>query len=918
MPNNLYRALRRLTFLFFLTAAVSLAQGQIEQGPRPVPGGNSNSGGGLGIGINIDIGTIFNAIKNLKKNDEQPKDKPPILQKKAVTVSSGASGNYTIDWVVQYANNTGATLPNATIVDGPIAIIIPGSLQQPPGWTGTTNSTPPPDNFAKWTGANVAPHGVMTATLVASSGPPTAPLAGSGDGYQPIPYTRTAVPAGRRFYFMAHHEDENSAVFNCINADGTKCATTGTWPRKLPSGNGGSSGTVANNAEYVIDSGKMYYASQGSGGRGIGCFNLETDLECGFTKFANQGPLINGPWRVGNELYVAASDGALYCATVGAMGKCLGTDFLIPASLIKINSDISNVYGTGYLAGKVIGSRLYITNKSALNGNTKYTNCFDTVAKDACWNTTVPTRGTAPFNYPGEVHAGNNGNYNVSNFTYFDTAGVPVALCTMASNPAKQTCVDISIDPKTGKSSGLERIGLPIVFPGLGMGAGLETNIGNKTYFVRSAYQTNTISGIDDAWCWDWTTQKGCTSAGGKIAIAPVIAGSSTGTYGSNQDDQGCVWSYGHARILWGFNPANINAQTGLAEPCGSASGGKSVSVFQPLQYCSGPKPFRWLNVEVKGATLSNYTKFIVKVLDSSTNAVLLSKDLMPSGPMKVDISSLDAQTISKPLKIEIEYTPKPGATDKPYLEVRYDAPPAEFCFKSKHTCSQKSISNLVETPDPSKPQNMVAVTVNVPAPQNCVVIDLPVCGQPGQPPCPTCGTPTTPACPACGLAGQPPCPVCGTANTPACNSCGMPGQPPCVCIPGTPGCFPLPPPVCSPGSAGWPACLTCANPPCAGTPKVVVDAVCLNPPCAEKPKQSVSEEFKETKTGCVRKIKPAQETSDAPKPKPVVKPKPKPVAGDAAVASNRAAQSAGVTPTPKPKPRPVVKAKPKSGDDCE
>ena len=125
MLNNFYRALRRVTFLFAMTSAASLAQGQIEQGPRPVPGGNSNSGGGLGIGINIDIGTIFNAIKNLKKNDEQPKDKPPVLQKKAVTVSSGSSGNYTIDWVVQYANNTGATLPSATVIDGPIAVITP-------------------------------------------------------------------------------------------------------------------------------------------------------------------------------------------------------------------------------------------------------------------------------------------------------------------------------------------------------------------------------------------------------------------------------------------------------------------------------------------------------------------------------------------------------------------------------------------------------------------------------------------------------------------------------------------------------------------------------------------------------------------------------------------------------------------------
>ena len=909
MLNNFYRALRRVAFLFVVTAAASLAQGQIEQGPRPVPGGNSNGGGGLGIGINIDIGTIFNAIKNLKKNDEQPKDKPPVLQKKAVTVSSGSSGNYTIDWVVQYANNTGVTLPSATVIDGPIATIIPGSLQQPPGWTGTTNANPPVDNFAKWTGANVAPHGLMTATFAAAS-TGALNITGAGDGFQPIPYKHSG---GRRIYLMNHHLAPGSALFDCIEATtGAHCL--GGWPRPLPFGDNTAktSGSTGNNAEYVIDGSKFYYPAQNLSEWGIGCFDLELASQCGFTQLGasnTKQTQLQGPWRVGNELYFASYDGQVYCAQLTAgLPACISGDYKIPLSTLQLHvpgttgkpaSMVLDWYN-GTISAKVIGSRIYFSTltqwyQENIGSMPKAINCFKADTKTACWSTNVPTKGNG-----SSTHLNPYG-VNITNFVHYNTSGIAQGICTKYGGLGVQKCTDmVSGAPIT----------LPAIFPADDVRLSSDVHVWPYSYFT----ETRGPNGAPGrAWCWNWATNKYCLGNNASFSETP-------GTpydYGNNVDDRGCIWTNGHNNRLWNFDPGNIDPVTKKALPCGG-DGGKSVSVFQPLQYCSGPKPFHWLNVEVKGALITNYSKFIVKVLDSTTNAVLLTKDLMPSGLMKVDITSLDAQTLSKPLKIEIEYTPKPGVTDKPYLEVRYDAPPAEFCFKSKHTCQQKNISNVVETPDPSNPQQTISVKVDVPAPQNCKIIDPPppVCGQPGQPPCQTCGTPTTPACPACGLAGQPPCPVCGTANTPACNSCGLAGQPPCVCIPGTPGCFPPPPPVCSPGSAGWPACLTCANPPCVGGPKVVVDVMCMNPPCAEKPKQSVSEEFKETKTGCVRKVKPAAEASAAPKPKSVAKPKPKPVAGDATVASNSAAQATGAMP--KPKPRPVVKAKPKATDDCE
>ena len=884
---------KQLLAMLRITAAASalalvfgpaLAQGPIQGVPgtprvdQPSQGG----GGGVGIGINIDLGSVFNAIRNATRKDAQDKDdqtKPPVLQKKAVTVSSGASGSYTIDWVVQYANNTGATLPNALIKDGPIATIIPGSLQPPPaGWTATTNANVPIDNFALWTGINITPHGVMTATF-----PPPAAAStwlgdpSSGDGYHPIPYTKISAPSGPRIYIMNHHK--NPGRLKCVDlTTQASCAGWGTLAsgKPLPAGDGSanSSSTKTNTSEYVIDNGKFYYASQGPAGFGIGCFNLETETECGFIKFGPRPPglHINGPWRIGNEFYVAATNGAVYCADLSAgVAKCVGNSFEIPTSTIKTNVQSQSAddwsYG-GSLAGKVVGTKLYIT---AMKSGKKYTNCFDSVTKSACWSYTAPTRGTSPYIFVTSDQ------HNGSNYLHYDTSGNAVAICTMSFAPTGQFCVDTA--------TGLQKFGLPAVLPGLGLGAGLETHVAGKTYFVNGGPMQNDLRS-DAAWCWNWISNSACTS-GPLGQIAPSRVGNYN--YGSNVDDQGCVWVLGHTNVLWSFDPNNIDTQTGLAKPCGPSSG-KFNKVFQPLQYCSGPKPFRWTSVEVKGAPLANYDKFIVKVLDSSNNTVLFTKDLKAANQLLTSITGIDAQTLSKPLKIEVEYTPKPGmgASDKPYLEVRYNAPPIEFCFKSKHTCEQSKITNTVETPDPVKQGSYITVKVDVDKPQNCTVNPPP----PPPPPPPSCGTATTPAC--CGQPGQPACPS---------PICGQPGQPRCpdlVCIPGTPGC-----PVINFGCRiGDPLCNPRPPPP---------SAVCLTGDCAPKAGQSTGQEFKEAKVACVRKVKPVDKPADDAPKKIAPKPKPQTVAAPAPVVSGDAA----VKPKPKPRPKPA-QAKPATlDDDC-
>ncbi len=879
-----------------LAANMATAQGPVQGVPgTPRVDTPRQGGGGSGVGINIDLGAVFNLIKNATKKDDQPKDdqtKPPVLQKTAVTVSSGTSGNYTIDWVVQYANNTGATLPNVQVKDGPIATIINPSLNPglapKQGWTGTTNANAPVDNFALFSGTNIAPHGVMTATI-ASSGSGTFNVSGSGDGFQPIPFKHTS---GARIYIMNHHTLPGMTSFNCIDAV-TGAACPGGWPRQLPFGDGSSktSGATGVNAEYVIDGNKFYYTAQNLSEWGIGCFDLELASQCGFTKLGGSNvtalqTLLQGPWRVGNELYAASYDGQVYCAVLAAgLPACVASNYKIPLGTIKLNVPVSTGkpastvldWNNGTLSGKVIGARLYLSSVATWyfdnTGNvSKYINCFDTTTKTACWSSNAPTKGSGTSN-----HINPYGPSIYSNFVHYNNSGAAQAICTKQAGLGGQDCTAIATGAATT---------LPAIFPNHDLRLSLDVHVWPHSYFTETRGPNGTPG---RAWCWNWATSDYCFGNSASIA---ELSGAAPWDYGNNVDDQGCIWTNGHNNRIWNYDPSNVDPATKKARPCGGA-GGKAVTIFQPLQYCSGPKPFKWTGIEVKGATASNYTKFIVKVIDATTNAVLLTKDQLPNAPWKTDITGIDAQTINKQLKIEIEYTPKPGVTEKPYLEVRYNAPPIEFCFKSKHTCEQNKITNIVETPDLVKQGSFISVKVDVDKPQNCPISPPPICGQPGQPPCPVCGTATTPACPVeCGQPGQPLCPG---------PICGQPGQPKCpdpTCIIGTPGC-PVTGSRCLPGD---PLCPVRPPPP---------RTTCLTGDCPDKPTQSVAEEYKPPKVACVRKEKPAEEPKKAAAPKP--RPKPVTVTAPAAPVDPNAA------PKPKPKPRPKPAAKPSAAnDDCD
>ncbi|NOS98862.1 MAG: hypothetical protein HOP25_10380 [Methylotenera sp.] len=772
-------------------------------------------------------GGVLSANKKVTTNT--PKSNAlPVLQKHATSVSNASGGNYTVDWVVQYANTSGQTITNATVKDGAISTIIPGSLQQPAGWTGVTSSG---NTIATWTGASVPPFGVMAAPIV-TSGFSGMPAVSGKDGYIPIPYNHST---GQRIYMFNHgpgvNETGTLVNFQCAKASGGACVG---WPKNAPAGD--SSGENFNSfsnlyEEYAIVGSRLYYAVNKASNFtfGIACFDLETETECGYTPLGKikatalagntsvkdvssttlvtanltRDAILLGPWLVNNELYFGDFNGNVYCAKAGlTLSTCMGGTYYLPTSTIQLTTpvyDKTYKYGSTsyahnqYIMGRVVGNKLYfatstrvkhpVTNLPADEG-WAYINCLNATTKTACWAGGLPTKGDGVHNYK----LGRNGgalsltNNPANNFIYYDAGGNAKALCqyTEASTNSAATTNTINskqcFDLTTGASfaSG-GAMAFTLAPPRLGYGT--EVHIGTRTYIPDYAN--------DNVHCWDWATSTACDSSSKKYFAKST---SSAENYALNVDTNGCVWAYGNLGVLWNFDPNNLD-KDGVAKPCGGS--GNFTQTFQPLTYCSGAKPFHWLSVAVTGAPITNYTAFTINVLHPTSNAVLLTQNLMPAGPMLVDISSLDAQTLSQPLKIEVVYTPKPNVHDKPILEVHYDGPPMEFCFKSEHKCDQGPITNKVSTEFPDNQSarasfggqsnakaKLYTAQANAPTAPGCPS----TCGTAGQPLCPlcdclgnpvpVCGTPGQPPCPKCGQVGQPPCPACGQAGQPLCPDC--------------------------------------------------------------------------------------------------------------------------------------------------
>ncbi|MFN3263344.1 MAG: hypothetical protein ACK42C_00405 [Aquificaceae bacterium] len=659
-------------------------------------------------------------IKKLTEKGELPTY--PVLDKKPLNISQ--SGNtYTVDWVIYYANNTNSTQNGITITEGPLNTIVPGSLQQPSGWSGSLNST---NTVATWTGNAPPVNGYMSANVntgMASSFNVT----GGGDGYRAFPYRHMASGGKLRIYFINHHEPmfnntSTGQIFKCVDTlTGNYCSG---FPKNLPKGDGSgkfSSSGMYDEEYYIDSSGRLYYAVTANDKEfGLGCYNLETDTECGFYKLGvnptKTWSYVKGPWKVGNELYMVGGDRKLYCLdATNPANFCMGlsgyyTGFSFPAgAFLDPNTAGTTMspnmsFGPGVF-GEVVGSRIYFITDSHANAipKTLRSFCFDTVTKSPCagWTVSSQTHGT-PMTYPRVW----------SSFIYYNNAMNPVHICARL-NGLSQYCFSLS--------SGLPS-SPPVVFSGLSLntGFGSEITMGSRSYFPDFMYQAMS-SNPGRVLCWDWSTGAPCAPTWEYKSWTHPTKGNPR-DYTVNVDDKGCIWVVGdNAPAMWYFDPAKPPDRNGHAGKCESREG-KFEQTFQPWQYCSGPKPFLWLRVDVANASLSDFSKLEIRIKDSSNNTIFVY-DCLTNSSLSANLSGISAQTSGQPLNVEVFYALSSGVNLQSFeIRAYYHASPLEFCLKSRHDCLQDAIKNPVNVSG-QQVSLQPKVEVELTKPEECPVL---------------------------------------------------------------------------------------------------------------------------------------------------------------------------------------------------
>ena len=117
------------------------------------------------------------------------------------------------------------------------------------------------------------------------------------------------------------------------------------------------------------------------------------------------------------------------------------------------------------------------------------------------------------------------------------------------------------------------------------------------------------------------------------------------------------MWVLGdNAPAMWYFDPTKPPDKQGFARRC-DYKDGKIEQVFKPWDYCSGPRPFLWLRLEVINASLSDFNKLEIKVKDVSNNT-LLTYDCIANNSTIISLSSIASQTNGQPIKVECSIRP--------------------------------------------------------------------------------------------------------------------------------------------------------------------------------------------------------------------------------------------------------------------
>ncbi len=478
-------------------------------------------------------------------------------------------------------------------------------------------------------------------------------ISGSGDGYSPIPYSSAA---GRRVYFVNHHGSLSANIFGCADLDtGTTCSSSGgaVWPQRLPDGDPSSTLTSPSSGvpeEFMVVGSELYYAvtrfannNQGSNPQdwGIGCYDLDTFQECGYTLLSSNPNGrdvtigVEGPVQVGGRLYFLDVDMQLHCFDMVGMATCASMNL---SGALPVITQARDPYKAGHIAGRVDSGKLYLTvsyNSSMMTTipagvDTKKALCVDTAAGPLAicsgWN----PASAATF-------SAKEGDENLSNYFYYDTSSTPMnATHLCLRNATVQACLRLSDglpDPRPDVASGMNL--------GSALGLGKEVTIGPSTYLP-------TMFG-NRIFCVNW--------AGG-TCVAPPALGSHD--YGLALDLAGCMWVYGHDSRLWSFNPPNGDS------PC-------RRNGFANVVTCPSDTGGAWDLFTVSGIVAADFADLVLEILDK--NGTWQSYDLLSAATVNLSGALYNPLQM---LNFRISFSPAVGVTSYttvPLIEIQYNQP---------------------------------------------------------------------------------------------------------------------------------------------------------------------------------------------------------------------------------------------------
>ena len=566
--------------------------------------------------------------------------------KKELVSSSYSSGVTTLNWVIKYDTNTTSPLQDVVITDtySSSQTYTPNTEAHPNGWSVTQN----PSGFT-WEISNGLGY-----SKPFPGGDTTPTNSGDGDGFAPIPYT--ALNGDKRFYYTNHHKPHTYPVFGCIGACGTF-----TTPKKLPDGDPSSLDTTSTSGrpQTEIINRKLYYEVTRANDSGIGCYDLETNSECGYIKLSNLGrsngaeSSIDGLKRVGNSLYVMDGNGIVYRVNVASNGTMSSagsfdttTIGMTTNSIIMDNASNSYSYA---ISSDVAGNKIFFTKGDVSSANRRLV-CIDATTLSQCagWSgaKVVPTLEK----------------WGVNSFIHYNNSMTPDGICIGGSNQyGVQRCFDLNSGANITLST-------PFAASSITHAHGFEATVGTKTFFPSAS--TNKV------FCYDWAAGSACTP--------PFTTKSNTKVYGAAVDDKGCVWIYGHNNNLWSIDP-----NTGTT-PCAKDTMVLEDTYDASNNWCAS-KGVKWSynQFKVTGITAGEFSDLNVTFYDVNGNVILTQTIPTNGTPFSINLATAPF-TPNAPIHYKIEGV-RSGTgnvhSNPPIVTIGVDGPPREFCFQTTIPC---------------------------------------------------------------------------------------------------------------------------------------------------------------------------------------------------------------------------------------